>query len=59
MKKSLVIRLVILFMAASMLSGCFWQVEDDGYGRGGYSHERDRGEHRGDRHDGPGDPRRG
>lgn len=45
----------MLLLAATLLSGCIWAVEDDGYR--GDSH-RDRGEHRGDRHDRDGDHRR-
>ena len=35
MKKSLLVRLVILFLVTSTLSSCIWAIEDDGHGRGG------------------------
>jgi hypothetical protein len=47
MKKSLLVKLAVLFLATSALSGCLWMVEDDGH-RGGHSHQRDHDEH-GDR----------
>ena len=55
MKNSLVVRVAILLLMASTLSGCLWVVEDDGHGRGpgGGGHRgggHDNGEHRGDRH---------
>lgn len=52
MKKSLLVRLAILLLIASTLSGCLWVVEDDGHGRGdgGGHHRGDRGEHRGNRY---------
>jgi hypothetical protein len=58
MNKSLLVRVAILLMIASTLSGCLWLVEDD-YDRGGGGHRDgggghrdggDRGEHHGDRH---------
>jgi hypothetical protein len=54
MKNSLVVRVAILLLMASALSGCLWVVEDDyGHGGGGGGHHgkgHDNGEHRGDRH---------
>jgi hypothetical protein len=37
MEKSVLVRLAILLLITSALSGCIWAVEDDGYrgGRGG------------------------
>ena len=54
MKISQVVRVAILLLIASTLSGCLWVVEDD-YGRGGgggghHGGKHDNGEHRGDRH---------
>jgi hypothetical protein len=54
MKKSLLVRLAILLLVTTTLSGCIWAIEDDGYrgdggggrGHGGGGHG---GEH-GDRH---------
>jgi len=43
MKKSILVRLAVLLLITSSLSGCIWAVEDDGY-RG------DSGRHRGERH---------
>jgi len=54
MKKSLFVRLAMLLLIASTLSGCLWLVEDDGYGRGGGRGRGgggDRGEHRGEHHE--------
>lgn len=48
MKKSLLLKLTILLLILSTLSGCLW-VERDGYRHGG-SHGGDRGNHRGNRH---------
>ena len=48
MKKSGLVRLAILFLTITTLSGCIWAVEDDGYGRGGGG----RGEHGGGEHGG-------
>jgi len=45
MKKSLLVRLVILLLITSTLSGCIWWVDDGGSGRGG-----GHGEHHGERH---------
>ena len=53
MKKSYLVRVAILLLITSSLSGCLWVVEDDGYGHGGGGgghHRGDRGEHHGDRH---------
>lgn len=51
MKKSLLLQLTILLMIISTLSACLWVEPTDGYGyRGGDSHQRDRGNHRGNRH---------
>ena len=52
MKNSLVARVAILLLIASMLSGCIWVVDDDQYGRGGGSGRHHDGGHRdgGDRH---------
>lgn len=50
MKKSLLVKLAVLFLAISTLSGCLWMVEDDRYRRG-HSHQREHGE-RGDRRGG-------
>jgi hypothetical protein len=49
MKKSLMVRLAILLLISSTLSGCFW---GPGYGpQGGRDvHERDRGGHHEDDH---------
>jgi hypothetical protein len=56
MKKSLLVRLGILFLTMSTLSACLLVPVDEG-NRGGGHQGRDRGEHRGDRHEGPGDRR--
>lgn len=52
MKKTLVAKLAILFLAFSTLTGCILAVDDDGYRRGG-PHDRDHGDrsrdNRGDR----------
>ena len=48
MRKSDLIKLAILFLAALTLSGCLLVPIDDGYRRGGYY---DRGHY--DRYDGP------
>jgi hypothetical protein len=50
MRKALLGKLAILFLLFSIMSGCIWAIEDDGY-RGSGSHERDRGGHRGEDHD--------
>lgn len=42
MKKSDLVKLAILFLAALTLSGCILVPIDDGYGRGGY-YDRGRG----------------
>jgi hypothetical protein len=52
MKKSLVVRMAILFLIISALSGCLWVPYDEGGRRGG-GHE----EHRGEHHDGYGERR--
>ena len=52
MKKSLLVRLALLLLITSTLSGCIWAV-DDGYGRGDHGGG---GEHHGDHH-GDGDHR--
>lgn len=44
MKKSLLVRLVFLLLAAATLSSCIWWVRDEGRGRG-EGRERDREEH--------------
>lgn len=53
MKRSFPVRLAILLLATSMLAGCILVPVDDGY-RGGDYQERGRGDHHGERHDGPG-----
>ena len=50
MKKTLLIRLAILFLITSTLSGCIWAIEDDGYRGGGY-YERGHEGHRGEGHE--------
>ncbi|MDU0458722.1 MAG: hypothetical protein RW306_08310 [Geobacteraceae bacterium] len=50
MNKSFLVRLAILLVAITTLSGCLLVPVDDGF-RDGDSRHRDRGEHRGDRHD--------
>jgi len=49
MNTSRSMRLIILLLAISTLSGCIWRVEDGGR-RGDY-HERDRGDYHGDHHE--------
>jgi hypothetical protein len=53
MKKSLLVRLAMLLLVASTLSGCLWVVEDDVNGRGGGrgSGGGDHGGHRGENHE--------
>lgn len=54
MKTSYLVRVAILLLIASSLSGCLWVADDGYYGRGGGGgghHRGDRGEHHGDRHD--------
>ena len=56
MKKSLLVRLAMLLLTISTLSGCFWRAENDGNheDNGNHVHERDRGvngEHREDNAD--------
>jgi len=55
MKKSLFLKLTILLLIISTLSGCLLVDRNDGYRRGGVSHENDRGHdqgnHRGERPD--------
>jgi hypothetical protein len=50
MKKSLLVKLALVLVTASTLSGCFWRAEDDGYRRGDYN-DRDRGDHQGEHRD--------
>ena len=50
MKKSLLLRLTILVLTTSMMSGCILVPVDDGYRRGDH-HERDRGDYHDDHHD--------
>jgi hypothetical protein len=50
MKKTLLVRLAILLLTITALSGCLLVPVDDGYRDGG-SHPRDRGGHRGEIHD--------
>jgi hypothetical protein len=53
MKKTILVKLAVLLLATSTLSGCLWMVEDDGYRRGGHSQQRDhdeRGDRRGESH---------
>ncbi len=45
MKKSFLLKLTVLLLILSTLSGCLW-VERDGYGHGD-SYQKDRGNHRG------------
>ena len=54
MKKSLLVKMAILLLTTSTLSGCLWRVEDDGYNRGGYQ-ERNRGDHHGEHYEDHGD----
>lgn len=49
MKKSLLLRLTILLMIISTLSGCLLVERRDGF-HPGDSHEKDRGNHRGNKH---------
>lgn len=51
MKKSLLLQLTILLMILSTLSGCLWIERRDGGYRHGDSHEKDRGNHRGEKHE--------
>jgi len=54
MKKTLLIKPVIILLAVSLLSGCIWWPEEDGYRRGN-NYDGGRGDHYGehrDRHDG-------
>ena len=46
MKKSLLLKLTILLLILSTLSGCIW-IERDGYRHG---NSGDRGNHRGEKH---------
>lgn len=50
MKKTLLVGMAILMLVASTLSGCLLVPVDDGY-RGDNHRDRDRGVHRGERHD--------
>ncbi|NVN91333.1 MAG: hypothetical protein HXX11_12130 [Desulfuromonadales bacterium] len=50
MKKTLLVKMAIMALTISALSGCLWVPVDDGYNRGD-SHGRDRGEHRGEHHE--------
>lgn len=52
MKKSDLVKLVILLLAALTLSGCLLVPIDDGYSRGGYYRGHGGGGYY-DRHDGP------
>ena len=52
MKKSLLVKLAMLLLTISTLSGCFWRAEDDG----NHVHERDRGVN-GEHHEDNGDHR--
>jgi hypothetical protein len=45
MKKSLLVRLVILFLVTSTLSSCIWAIEDEGHGGGGDHHEEHHDHH--------------
>ena len=59
MNKSILVKLAILVMTASALSGCLWVPVDEGPRHGEYR-ERDHGDHHGehqDRHDDHGDRR--
>jgi hypothetical protein len=56
MKKSHLVRVAILLLIALTMSGCIWAIEDD-RPRGGDSHGRDRGEHRGESHEHRGESR--
>lgn len=57
MKKSLLVRMAIMFLAISTLSGCIWVPYDEGGRRGGGYQERDHEDHRGDRREGSGERR--
>jgi hypothetical protein len=46
MKNACLVKVAILFLITSTLSGCIWAIEDDGYR--GNTHDRGRGEHRDD-----------
>jgi len=50
MNKILSVRLAIMALTISVLSGCLLVPVDDGYDRGN-SHGKDRGGHQGDHHD--------
>ena len=50
MKKSLLVKLAMLLLTVSTLSGCFWRAEDHETGPADY-HDRDRGDHHGEHHD--------
>jgi hypothetical protein len=50
MKKSLLVKLAMLLLTVSTLSGCFWRAEDHESGPADY-HDRDRGDHHGEHHD--------
>ena len=52
MKKSLLLKLSLLILTFSMLTGCLLIPVDDGMDRGG-SHDRSRGDRHGDRHSVP------
>lgn len=52
MKKLHLIKLGFLLLTMSTLSACLLVPLDEGGRRGGGHHESDRGEHRGDRHEG-------
>jgi hypothetical protein len=50
MKKTLLVKMAIMALTISALSGCLLVPVDDGYDRGDY-HGRDRGGHHGDHRD--------
>jgi hypothetical protein len=45
MKKSLWVRLVIMFLVTLTLSSCIWAVEDEGRGGGGGGHFEEHHDH--------------
>lgn len=53
MNKSILVKLAILGMTLSTLSGCLWVPVDEGPRRGDYRERDHRGDH--DRHDDRGD----
>jgi uncharacterized lipoprotein len=54
MKKSILVKLAIVLLATSTLSGCFWRAEEEGNSRGDY-HERDHADYHGEHHEDNGD----